>query len=65
MMKKENKIFLVIIALLVIFSLIMTILYFNMRQVAKNNLDEFLKATEEKYELTIKINELEKRLENN
>lgn len=64
-MKKENKIFLVIIALLVIFSLIMTILYFNMRQVAKNNLDEFLKATEEKYELTIKINELEKRLENN
>lgn len=64
-MKKENKFFLIIIIILVVFSLIMTILYFNMRKNAKNNLDEFLKATEEKYELTIKINELEKRLENN
>lgn len=40
----------------------MTTLYFNMRTTAKNNLEAFLQATEEKYELNKQINDLEKQL---
>ena len=46
-MNKLNKIFLVIIMILLIALGIMTYLYFNMRKSAKNNLDMFLNEAEQ------------------
>lgn len=53
-MIKSNKICLSIIIALTIMLIIMTCLYFNMRTIAQNNLDAYLQASKEKYELNIK-----------
>lgn len=58
-MNKLSKIFLGIIVILVIVLGIMTYLYFNMRTIAKNNLNNLLAESEEKWELYHKIQELE------
>lgn len=46
-MNKLSKIFLIIIVILMIALGILTYLYFNMRKVARNNLDELLKTSEQ------------------
>lgn len=58
-MNKLSKIFLGIIIILVIALGIMTYLYFNMRTIAKNNLNNLLEECEEKWELYHKLQELE------
>lgn len=60
-MSKLNKIFLAIIIILFIALSIMTFLYFNMRANAKNNLDNFLQACEEKSQLYQELQELENK----
>lgn len=46
-MNKLNKIFLSIIIILVIALVIMTGLYFNMRRIAKENLNSYVNVAEE------------------
>lgn len=41
----------------------MTLVYFNMRKIAKNNLDSVLEGAQQIYEANMKINELEEKLE--
>lgn len=60
-MNKSNKIFLVIIIILLVVLGIMTVLYLNMRNVAKENLNQFLEVSEEKMKLNAKISELEEK----
>ena len=54
-MNKLNKIFLGIIIALAIALVIMTVLYFNMKSVAKKNLNEYLNKCEETSKLYEKI----------
>ena len=58
-MNKLNKIFLGIIIALAIALVIMTVLYFNMKSVAKKNLNEYLNKYEETSKLYEKIDLLE------
>lgn len=58
-MNKLNKIFLGIIIALAIALVIMTVLYFNMKSVAKKNLNEYLNKCKETSKLYEKIDLLE------
>ena len=58
-MNKLNKIFLGIIIALAIALVIMTVLYFNMKSVAKKNLNEYLNKCEETSKLYERIDLLE------
>lgn len=58
-MNKLNRIFLGIMIVLVIALITMTVLYFNMKSVAKKNLNEYLNKCEETSKLYEKIDLLE------
>lgn len=61
-MKKSNIILIIIIAILIIALIIMTQLYFNMKESAELGLESTLKSSEEVFELNKQVQELEKEL---
>ena len=61
-MERRNKISLSIIIVLAILLVVMTYLYFDMREIAKRNLDAYFDSNNTIFELNIKINELENQL---
>lgn len=61
-MTKKEKIFLVIIILLVCTNLFTFSLYLNMRKGAKLGLESTLNAVNEVYELNVKVNSLQEEL---
>jgi CHASE3 domain sensor protein len=58
-MDKTKKILMGIVVILVIFSIIITALYFNLRKYSKYTLQSLLDASEETYELNNRVNDLE------
>lgn len=62
-MKKSTIIFSIIITILTIALIIMTIMYFNMRKIAKKNFDNVLLNAEYTFEANKRIQELEEELE--
>lgn len=62
-MTKKEKIFIVIIILLIITNIFTFSLYLNMRKSAKMGLESTLTVQEENFELNKKINSLQEELE--
>jgi CHASE3 domain sensor protein len=61
-MKKTNKILIGIVVILVVFLIIITALYFNLRKYSKYTLQCLLDASEEVYELNNRVNDLEDQI---
>lgn len=60
-MNKSNKIFLLLIFLLLVALVIMTFLYLNMRKIAKQNLNQVLETAEQNSKLTAEISDLKEK----
>lgn len=60
-MNKSNKIFLLLIFILLVALVVMTFLYLNMRNTAKENLNQVLETAEQNSKLTAEISDLKEK----